>query len=286
MKYLILFILFAISIPSIAQHKVGVRAGLNYSKFSGELEEGENYSLGSGFHFGVNYTYLFNDFFGLRGELLYIQRGTKQSYFSEETYNFIRPPFGEKFVEFGEVDMNLEVSNAYLSIPITAQIELSRKFEVFGGLSLDFLVGPTGRGKIDFTSRDNPLDIFYIQSYDHRYGSDLPAQFNTISQQSIAIIVDGERLDIPKIVGAYYIFDSEEKTGKRFKSVDSHLILGANYFINTGFYIGVRAEYGLADITNNEMDISLTELGPENSFILRNDKDNSLNFSVSFGFRF
>lgn len=57
----------------------GIRAGLNYTKFSGPLEQGvnETNSLSNGFHFGVNYAYKFADRLSVKGELLYTQIGTK-----------------------------------------------------------------------------------------------------------------------------------------------------------------------------------------------------------------
>ena len=130
MKNLLLFICLAIAVPLTAQHKVGVRAGLNYSNFKGDTETGETYGLSNGFHFGINYTYEFTDVFGLRGELLYIQRGTKQDFLSDDVYNIIKPLNSAQFVEIGTVDMKSEISIAYLSIPITGHFQLHRKFEV------------------------------------------------------------------------------------------------------------------------------------------------------------
>ena len=269
-----------------AQHRVGVRAGLNYSTFFGEMEEGEDYGISGGFHFGINYTYEFNDFFGLRGELLYTQRGAKQTFFRENNYNIIRSLTIDKFVEYGTVDLSMDYANSYFSIPITAQFRVHKKIELFGGLSLDFMIGPSGRGKLDFTSTDRPFDIFYIQSMDHRYNSDVAGEYNTIIPTRISIIVGGDIVQLPKIVGGYYNFDTEEKTGNRYNGIDSHLILGGNYFINPGFYIGARVEYGLTDITNDQMDFSLVELDQLENYIFRSDSDRSFSVNVSFGFRF
>lgn len=286
MKNILIILFLALTLPAFAQHKVGVRAGLNYSKLNGPLETGEEYKIGSGFHFGINYTYQFNSVFGLRGELLYIQRGTKQDFRGENVYNIIRPLNADRFVEYGTVDIKSEISNAYLSIPITAQFQLTRKIELFGGVSMDFLIGPSGRGLLDFTSDERPLDIFYKQSFDAKYGSDLAGQYNTFIQDVITILVDGDRVQLPKVVGAYYNFTEEQKTGKRFNGVDASLIVGGNYFINPGFYLGLRLEYGLMDITNNDMDYSLRELNNDETYIFRDDKDTSINIAVSFGFRF
>ena len=50
--------------------------------------------------------------------------------------------------------------------------------------------------------------------------------------------------------------------------------------------IGVRADIGLADITNNDTDISRAELSENNTYIYRDDKDTHFGVQGSFGFRF
>ncbi len=269
----------------MSQHKVGVRAGMNYGKFSGPLEEGEDYGVANGFHFGINYTYLFNDIVSFRGELLYIQRGTKQT-FSDSTgsvYYIINAiERSDNLVAFGSIDYQLEVSNAYLSIPITTHFRLNKKFEAYAGMSVEFLIGPSGKGLVDFENEE----FFFRQSLDHSYGSDTAGFANPRIPDRVSIQVDGEDLTMPKFVGAYYNFTEDQVTGQRFKRIDAKLILGLNYFINPGFYIGARTEYGLTDITNNNMDYSLRELDSDRNFILRDDVDHSLSLNLSFGFRF
>lgn len=288
MKNLFLLLLVALSTSIYSQHKVGIRAGLNYSSFSGELEENEDYSISSGFHFGINYTYLFNDNLSFRGELLYIQRGAKQTLqdTSGSVYYIINAiGEGDNLLAFGEIDYQLEINNAYLSIPITTHYRLN-KFELFGGASIDFLIGPRARGLVDFQSEgDN--SFFFTQSLDYNYSSDFAGSFNQFSQDNIIINIDGQSFQLPRFAGAYYNFTANQlNEQQRFKRVDSHLIFGINYFINPGFYIGARGEYGLFDITNDEIDISLRELGADNEFILRTDTDRSISLSLSVGFRF
>ena len=272
-----------------AQHRVGVRAGLNYSKFNGPLELNEKYSITNGFHFGINYTYEMTSSLGFRAEILYSQRGTEQNY-EGETYkiiNPINPGAFESFVEIGDTKLDLKVSNAYLSIPFTVQYRINRKFEIFGGASLDFIVGPSARGKVDFVSSTRGDQVRYIQSYDHRYNSDVAGEYNTFIQNNPIIIVDGENVTVPKVVGAYYNFTVEQtEKGGRINGFDSHLIGGVNYFINRGFYFGARVEYGLLDVTNNDVDYSLNELDEDDNYIFRDDVDKSFNLSFSFGFRF
>lgn len=172
MKKLITFLLFLSFLQVQAQHKIGVRAGLNYSTFSGgELELGERYDFSTGFHFGVNYTYNIAPNFGIRGEVLYVQRGAEYNF--EDTdqgvYNWVipYPSSVARFLDIGKTKTNINISTGYLSFPVTAQLQLSKKWEVFGGISVDLLLNPTGSGTFDYTSLTNPDGIFYTQTLDH-----------------------------------------------------------------------------------------------------------------------
>jgi len=222
---------------------------------------------------------------------LYSQRGSKQFIDNDNVYSIVRPLSaggGGEIISFGEVDYDMKYSNSYFSLPITAQYELSKKWEVFGGFSLDFLIGANGNGKFNFTSSEKPEEIFYNLSYNHRYGSDIAGGFTNVGQNTatVSILVDGESTSIPKVLGAYYHFPAGTEVENRFKSVDASLIGGVNYFINPGFYLGARVEYGFLDLTNNRMDVSLINLDADNNLIFRNDVDKNLSLSFSFGFRF
>jgi len=293
LKKLITFLFFLSILQVQAQHKIGVRAGLNYSNFSGgELELGESYDFSTGFHFGINYTYNIAPNFGIRGELLYLQRGTEYNFVDtdEGVYNQIIPTISSvaRFTDIGQTKTNIKISTGYLSIPITAQYQLTEKWEVFGGLSLDLLLNPTGSGTFDYTSISRPDDIFYTQTLDHRYNSDEAGEvsFLTNQQQPIFILVDDTATPIRRTQSAYYKLSAEQKVGNKFKLFDSHLLFGVNYFVSSGFYVGIRGHYGLLDLTNDEMDFSVRELDADGGFITRSDRDKSRSISVSFGFRF
>jgi len=300
LKKFILFVLVCFSISLSAQHKVGVRAGLNYSKFNGPLEESEEFSFASGFHFGINYTYKLNDLIGFRGEVLYIQKGTEHFFKdSVDIYNIINPLNGASFIDYGKKELSMQLSNSYFSIPLTVQLQLDKKFEVFAGMSFDFLLGASGRGKKKYLSEATPNDIFYTQSYDHRYGSDVVGEFNQFVEQSgnspgPDIIVDGEIIPLPKVVGAYYDLEGNttetlergDEVDNRIKGIDMSVLAGVNYFINPGFYIGTRLEYGLQDLTNQSVDFSLRDLDENNNLITRDDIDKNINIAISIGFRF
>lgn len=266
---------------------IGVRAGLNYSTFRGPLEESikEDYGVSGGFHFGINYAQNFTDIFSIRLEVLYIQNGAKQSFGGEGTESFYKIPIpnGEDVIERGKLDYNLDISNAYISFPLTAHINITEKIELSAGAYVSLLVGPTATGLQTFVSTDNPTNILFKQSLDFNYNSDEAGEGQAIGT-SPRIIVDGVIVALPKFAGAYYQFN--EKRASAINSLDYGLVIGASYNINRGFYIGLRADIGLADITNNEMDISRSELGENDTYIYKDDKDTHFAIQTSFGFRF
>jgi len=283
LKNLIILLVLLSTIGLSAQsQKIGVRAGLNRSWFSGPLETNESMTRNGGFHFGINYSYYFNDYVGLRFELLYNQRGTSQDYLGETYYILKRG--SERLLDYGQTDYSLAISNGYLSLPISASFYVRPKIEIFGGASVDFLISPTGRGKIEYTSTEFPDGIFFTQSMDFDYYNDEAGGIPLFSRQTIALIVEGEPFPIPRLIGGYYFFS--DKDGNRFRPIDLSLHAGLNYFLNTGFFIGATINYGLSDVTRNQMDVALGELNPDGSFILRDDNDHQLSLQFSIGFRF
>lgn len=291
MKKLFFLFLIALCTNLSAQHRFGVRAGLNYANFSGELEAGENYEWASGFHFGINYTYQFSEVFGLRGELLYTQKGSRQTFFSTESFQDVITISGNtgSFLERGTVDLAIRHTQNYFSIPITAQLQLTDKWELFGGLSLDLLFAPSAGGTLFFESADQPQNIRYELRLDYNYRNDNAGEipFNSQSQQT-SLLIEGEPSSIFRVRGAYYDYTTAEleATGKLYNFLDASVILGTNFFLNKGFYVGVRGELGLFDKTNSAIDFSRNMLDVDGNFIERDDKDISQNISLSFGFRF
>lgn len=266
---------------------IGVRAGLNYGTFRGPVEESINEEFGSsaGFHFGLNYAQNFTDIFSVRLEVLYIQNGTKQSFGGEGTESFYKIPIasGEDVIERGRLDYNLDISNGYLSFPLTAHINVTEKIELNAGVYLSMLVGPTAAGRQVFVSTNNPEQILFAQSLDYNYNSDNAGEGQSIGR-SPQILVNGVIVALPRFAGAYYQFN--EKRANAINFLDYGLVVGASYNINRGFYFGLRADFGLADVTDNDIDISRTELGPNDTFIYRDDKDMHFGIQTSFGFRF
>ncbi len=280
-NYIFVLVVAIFSTVSLIGQSIGVRAGWNFSKFSGPLEAGEEYKSNNGIHFGVNYGYKVSKNFQLRAEILYNQTGTQHNYDTSSYYLI----YADKTIfEKGRRTQKLQISNSYIGLPITAAYQIG-KVEFLVGLNPSILINPVGRGTVRFESQTRPKEIIFKQSLDHRYNSDKAlAAANSFSQSTLQIIVDGRAVSLPKAVGAYYQNDIVQ--GKRFGLLNLSAIGGVNYFINRGLYVGLRLEQGLIDVTNDKMDFSLSSLNEDLTQKIRNDKDIQLTYQVSLGFRF
>jgi hypothetical protein len=279
---------------------IGVRAGLNGNTFLGPVEEGESYSFSTGFHFGLSYQYNFVDNFGIRGELEYSQTGGRKTY-SGPSYYIIRNGDNAIFEPgflFGPGDTNnqgipldddsppgflLEVSNAYLNIPITAHLKLGDKIEVLGGIYAGFNINPTANGSLRFDSENNPDDIFFEQALNYRYYQDEALQ--ATGTGATVVFVNDEGISIPRVAGAY--FQQATVENSTYRVIDFGVVGGLNYYLNKGFYVGGRVNYGLLDVTRSNMDFSFREFDPiGKTQVTREDKDTNLVIEVSLGFKF
>jgi hypothetical protein len=290
----ILVVLIMFTNFSIQAQKFGLRAGLNYTKFKGPLEAEEKYSTTSGWHFGVNYAYSLSDVLALNGELLYTQTGTSYSYLGDSFYkiplsssNSLIP--NAYLYEKGKTDLTMKISNAYITIPLTVQWDVSNKIELSAGVYGSVLIGPKGNGTIKFNSyRDdtrNPDSLFFQHSLIYNYNTDKAGQ--STGQVGPWVFVNKDKTPIAKGAGAYYNYLSTELEGKLYKPYDYGLTGGISYFVNKGLFLGLRYDFGLVDITNNEVDVSRKTYDETNNrFKFSKDFDRNVGFQVSFGFRF
>ena len=290
MKQLLLVLFLAFSSITIfaQQSNIGVRAGLNYSKLLGPLEQvegfvGETHAFSNGFHFGLSYQYNFVDDIGLRFELLYIQNGSIKKY-EGPSYYIVRNSNKTTF-EKGESELFLDTSIGNLSIPITLHYKVHPKIEILAGVYASFSISPTANGALNFDSTDNPEDIFFSQSLFYRYYSDEPLEFEA-SGSGTPVFRGDEEIIIPRISKAYYQYTDAEVDGSPYKVIDVGLIAGANYYFNRGFYAGVRASYGLRDLTKNDQDFSISQFEIPTTLVTRDDKDTHFGLEVSLGFKF
>ncbi|MDG2448652.1 MAG: outer membrane beta-barrel protein [Saprospiraceae bacterium] len=308
MKKGLSLILFVILLSPLSgqDYDIGIRAGLNFAQFSGptELDVNESYSISSGFHFGISFQWNFNSFFGLKSEIMYSQIGTKYEYndIGYYLFDFVNTVDVERFVVKDQSNLTLDVSNAHISFPITGHVSLGEKFEIFGGAYFNLLVSPVGIGEWTFGEPGlNAPDHTFRQTLDYNYNSDWAGPFgvNRIGQP-ILIIVNNQDVDLASLPGAYFLlppndvtFDINEDSNnifeppvKRFKGIDYGVIGGISYYINKGLYLSARLEYGLNDITNQEVDYSIKNVNDDGSLIFNDDFDRNINLGISLGFRF
>jgi hypothetical protein len=279
----LMILVIAAGSESIVAQKLGIRAGLNFSKFQGPEEPGviEKNTYTNGFHFGFTYSYPIFENLHIRGELLYSQLGNNLEYEGESYYR-IRTD-SKTATERGNSIMNLKVTNTYIGIPILLQYTIKKKFEISFGGYVNYLVQSRGLGQQRFISYDRPAEIFMKQSLDHNYKKDVAGGG---SLSGPAVIVDGKVVFLFKNTGAYYQMTAPEKSGNLYNNIDYGLTGGLSYFVTKGFFIGLRYDYGLTDLTNNRMDPSRRSLDENGEFIYLNHFDRHVAFNVSMGFRF
>lgn len=241
----------------------------------------ENFGLNNGFHFGINVGYKLSDVIYVRSEILYNQQGSTYDY-SGQGYFFFNIPTNNRFVIRDSTNLKLDISNAYVSFPVTAHFSVGEKWEFHGGAYVNFLVSPVGAGTWRFGSRDQ-VNYLFEQGLNYRYNSDLPGQQSQFAS-AILLIVDGQDATVPSLVGAYYLHTEER--GDLINKVDYGLTGGISYFLNRGLYLGLKGWYGFRDVTNNNVDYSFRELNPDNSFIYSDDFDRNFSLDVSIGFKF
>ncbi len=287
--FLALFMSF-VCLSILQAQKFGLRAGLNYTKFSGPTEVEEKYTTTSGWHFGVNYAYYLTDILAVKGELIYTQIGTNYDYSGQ---SFYKVPLSSGLsllpnaylYEKGKTDLKMKISNAYVTVPLVLQFSAGDKFEFSAGVYASVLIGPKGNGTLKFVSNDQPDSLFFKQSLVHNYNSDVAGQSTGLAGPYV--FVNKTRTPIARDAGAYYNYLSTELEGNLYKPIDFGLTGGISYFINKGLYIGFRYDFGLVDITNNSVDASRKTYDETNNrFNFSKDFDRNVGFQATFGFRF
>ncbi|WP_347157833.1 porin family protein [Pontibacter chitinilyticus] len=94
-----------------AQSGFGVRVGGNLSNLSGDLKDESQFDNKLGFHAGVTYNFaIVDDFFGIQPELLYSQKGFKNS---NEDFDVL----GQTYRREGKVNYN------YIDLPVLLHIK-------------------------------------------------------------------------------------------------------------------------------------------------------------------
>ena len=293
MRKILLFLLI-VSIHQIGQTQeltFGFKTGMTISKINGPSEQIGGNDLESnattgGFMVGAIFRYNITDLFGIKGELLYNQKGTKYNY-TGAGYQILPTQTGTRINITGDQRIDLDVSNSYLNLPIMAYGKVG-KFELEGGISIGALLSSTATGEleIDGNTAAGASTGTYVGFLDYRYKRDDPGDVVSIVAEDLATLnIDGQNISVPKILGAYYAFN--EDRGSYFNTLDIGLVGGINYYWNRTLYLGARVNYGLSDITdNNGYDVSKSTLDASGNFISNTDKDQNLSIQISLGFSF
>lgn len=284
---LVLFFTTQLDAQSI---KYSFKVGLNFSKFNAPVETDqlgnalEEFKTNVGFHAGGGIRYQFSKKFGVGLELMYSQKGGKNFFDSDSAYVVIKRPNNlASAVAYGTKTENNRISISYIDLPLTFYYKI-KKFELSAGANIAFNVNATGTGESTFkglTTSGGEIKQF-ITSFDHNYVKNVAGEFTSVAINNV--VVDGDQIAVPASIGAYYFYP--EKSGNYYNLIDLGLNAGLAYYFNDALYFGIRANYGLSDVTNNFYDRSTQLLDPQNNYIKRNDFDRNLSFQGSIGFSF
>ncbi len=290
---IILFVAIGFSSSIYAQEfAYGVKVGLNFSSFNGPSEKGadgsslEKYDNNTGFHVGASFSYKFYESFGVRSGLLFSQRGGKYQ-FEGPSHQVLIADSGNRITALGTRKDVLSVTNSYIEVPLMAYGKFFEKLEVFGGASLNFLVGSRafGERQFDGLSANNGREVKFTSALDYNYFKNGVPTTESIRDFGMPTMIsaDGEVIFIPEAFNAYY--DFPEKDGSVYNIVDVTVLGGIAYYLNRGLYVSVSANLGLLDITDKTYDVSKSEINGTD-YVLRNDKDNNFFIQASIGFSF
>lgn len=296
LKYALALLLTTSVFSLDAQIRYGFKTGLNFASMKGpsdvdadgkELESWDNVT---GFHIGASFAYNFTDNYSVQTELLFSKRGAKYT-FDGDSYRVFRYTNGQT-LSTGTSRYLINVNNSYIDIPLTFVARWG-DFEVSGGAYAGFLVGSVGDGSLRYSGTTVPLGNTVtntetgaselVFNLSHNYRKDKPGEGD--DAQKVIAKVDARNVEMPATLGAYY--DYTEDRGSLYNSVDYGLIGGLAYYLSNSLYIGARLQYGMADVTNNNADLSKTEINvTDGTLIYRDDKDKNFAIQVSVGFSF
>lgn len=294
--FLLVFIVLGQTIQ--AQVKYGFKTGLNFARFQGPSEVSdqgnnlESWTNATGFHIGMTFSYKFSDQFGARGEVLYSKRGSKYTY-DGQAYRFFRHSTGQVYTN-GNARYLININNSYIDVPVMVFGRFGN-FEISGGGYVGFLVASSGEGSLRYsgkTALGNDVAVNVTNekelnfNLNHNYRRDDPGAGSSQgdSETTVNVKADGFISETPKTMGAYY--DYPEDKGSLYNTLDFGIVGGLAYYVSNALYIGVRLQYGLADITNGGADLAKAKTGENNSLIFRDDKDQNFMIQASVGFSF
>ncbi|MBK8556169.1 MAG: outer membrane beta-barrel protein [Lewinellaceae bacterium] len=270
-----------------AQLRMGFKTGLNFATMNGPSEADDaGTSLEStqnvtGFHIGATFSQEITDNFGIRAELLYSKKGMRYSFDGQAYRNFSYT--GGSTRTTGTARYRLNVNNSWLDIPLVAYGRFG-SFEISAGGYAAVLLSSVGDGSMQYNGKTIPLnnptgELMFLLDYNYR--KDAPGGGD--SKETIQAKVDSKNIELPRYLGAYY--DLPEDKGNLYNNFDYGLTGGVTYFLSRALYATVRLQYGLADLTNNNADLSKVRTN-QGELIYLNDKDTNFTIQASVGFSF
>ncbi len=271
--------------------RFGFKTGLNFSNIKGEVEKTadakETLNQNVGFHFGATFVWKATDIMGLRGELMYSQKGTNRGFEGQSYYTFTTSN-NEKYLTTGIRKQELNVSNSYIELPVMGYFKPHSRFEIYGGMSFAVLVNSTAFGNLKFSELIDdarlPVDPNTIaHELDFNYFSDKPGE-QTYDNPAKTVRIKNNNVPYPQTAGAYFEF--VEDRGKLYNAFDIGVVGGLSVYLSKSLYLSGRINYGLRDVTKTKADVSLASLDDNKAFISRSDDDRNLTIQVSIGFSF
>ncbi|MDH3648724.1 MAG: PorT family protein [Saprospiraceae bacterium] len=274
---IIIICLFQAAVHGQEKLSYGFKAGLNFSQFDGPLQAEESYQNNAGFHLGIIVKFFVTDLFGVKGELMYSQKGGQYRFEGPSSF-FLQQATPERLVQ-GNRFYEVDVSNDYIDLPIMGFAKIGI-VELSGGVSVGLLAGSAGGGQLQFTGT-NPITSPFDLNLDHRYIGDGVGEF--VGPETVSVQLGNDQIIVPRQLGAYY--ETQDKDSNRYRALDFGLVGGASVFFNEGLFLGFRFNYGLSDVTHPEMDIDFQSFDG-NYPAVRNDVDHQVSYQVSLGFSF
>ncbi len=291
MKNFLTIILSCIYVSLMAQDiGFGFKAGLNFNNIKGDSEvangtELEDFTSNTGFHVGATFTWKATDLMGVRGELVYNQKGGRRE-FEGPSYLTLTSTNGTIIPTTGTRKQNLNLTSSYIDIPVVGYYRPFEWLEVHAGVSLGFLVSANVFGEVDYsdgrTDMGSGVEPIHYE-IDGNYVSDNINKAFFENPPSTITIGGNTTVEIPSSVGVYYEFD--EDLGNLYKAIDIGAVAGISFFLNGSLYISGRLNYGLSDMTKQAADVSLVSKNGD-QFITRNDTDRNFSIQTSIGFAF
>ncbi|MEL6945186.1 MAG: hypothetical protein AAFO82_21250, partial [Bacteroidota bacterium] len=154
--------------------------------------------------------------------------------------------------------------------------------EFMGGAYVSTLIGSVADGRLVFTPGSRQGNNFDEVEFtlDYRYRRDEAGEGRG---EIKALSVNGRGVDAPSTLGAYYEYNSVDKS--LYNLLDFGLIGGISFYLNDGFFINARLEYGLTDTTEESADVSFGQI-PSSQLSFRDDLDQNFTLHTSVAFRF